>query len=357
MFLCMIIWPVQLHLAFSPGTTFFFRSEPRDVHIECETMDGANLFSYTGEEYGWLNKTYDVEENHIRAISTSDDKVVIRRVFRKKSAEAFTGGIVDPIKYTRIHITFEIEDMSMLDDAVKFSELKSWVESVVQKFVDMYRLVSQEVDLTRPQMDDAPAIDVWVADKYKFNASGSDVTFRIHNRRLNWTNTSKTIHFKQDMSEENFKGLVGLLHSGEDVRLYDRLLLDSKEQSFVRGDHDLAIVIAETAFEAFLQSRLISWCATNSQTTLKVGRGKGEKDLPYQEAIESAQVRDNLDYVQTLTNKNIKGGAEHSNWLKYAYQARNKIIHRGIRGATHDDAGKAFTSVIAFRQLIDRTLK
>lgn len=206
-------------------------------------------------------------------------------------------------------------------------------------------------------MDDAPAIDVWVADKYKFDASGSDVTFRLHNRRWSWADASKTSPFKQGMSEENFKRLVGLLHSGENVRLYDRLLLDSKEQSFVRGEHDLAIVIAETAFEAFLQSSLISWCAANGPTTLKIGKGKGEKDLPYQEAIESAQVRDNLDYVQTLTNKNVKGGAEHNNWLKYAYQARNKIIHRGIRGATHDDAGKAFTSVIAFRQLIDRTLK
>jgi len=84
---------------------------------------------------------------------------------------------------------------------------------------------------------------------------------------------------------------------------------------------------------------------------------RGAKQVPCQEAIESAQVRDNLDYVRELSGQAIKGGAEHNNWFTHAYQKRNEIIHNGARGATADDAGRAFNAVVAYMTLINGVLK
>lgn len=356
MSICRVIWPVRMHLALPPQTFLDFRHEPRDVSIECEVIDGANLYSYTGEDYGWLNGTCDVEQERVKAVSPSRDKIVIRRIIRKKSDEVFSGGVVDTVKYTRVHVTFEIEDASLLDEEAKLTELRLWVESVVQKFVDLYRLVTSQVDITRPRVADAPVVDFLIAEEYQFGDSEAVVPFRGHMRRLNWEDTKNINFFKQDMSAEELEKLNSLLRGGKDVALHNQLLLDSKEQSFVRGAHDLSIMIAQTAFETFLQTKLIAWCAVKGQTTLKVGGSKRGKILPYQQAIEKAQLRELLNYVETLSKENVKGSTQHDDWEEYAYEKRNGIVHRGVRGTTQDDARKAFNSVTAYMRLIESTL-
>ncbi|MDT5059979.1 MAG: hypothetical protein QOH63_438 [Acidobacteriota bacterium] len=356
MILCTFSWPVQLHVTVPSGEGFFFRYEGRDVHIECQSLPGARLFSYMGEDYGWLTKEYEVESRYVRVVS-DDKKVPIRQIHRKKDEVPFTGGIVDLVKYTRILVTFEVEGTEVLDNETRSGELRAWVERVVHHFIDLYRLVTQEGDVTRPRMRDAPSIDVLVADDYEFNAEVLAGKFRQYKWVHAWEDASRTGHLKETMKPEMVGTLVKLLQSGFNPRVFDKLLLDSKEQSFVRDEHDLAIVVTETAFETFLQERLLAACAARGITTLTAGRGRGATQMPYRDAIERAQVRDNLDYIQNLSGENIKGGVEHTNWYTYAYEKRNEIIHSGLRGSTFDDMGKAFTAVVTYIQLIDRTLQ
>lgn len=357
MILCTFSWPIPMHLAVPQNEGFFFSMDGRNVYIYCQTLSGAKLFSYTGEEYGWLTKEYEVISRYIRAVSESDEKAPVRQIHRKKDEAAFTGGTVDSVKYTRIFVSFEVESLDVLDDETSFNELKAWVERTVQHFVELYRMTTQEGDVTRPRINDAPVIDITVADGYEFNAEVLSGDFRPYMWVQSWEETTKVALFKETMKPERVRVLLELLQGGFQPLVHDRLLLDAKEQSFVRNEHDLAIVIAETAFETFLQARLIHWCAANGKTTLKVGRGKGERDLPYQEAIEGASVSTNLDFVEEFSGQKIKGGAEYGNWHKYAYTARNGIVHLGMRGATMEDAGKAFTAVVTFIDFINHVLR
>jgi hypothetical protein len=357
MILCTFSWPIQTHLAVPQNEGFFFSMDGRNVYIDCQTLPGTKLFSYTGEEYGWLTKEYEVISRYIQVVSTSDKKVPVRQIHRKKDEASFTGGTADPVKYTRISVTFEVESTDVLDDETSFNELKAWVERVAQHFVDLYRIATQENDVVRLRIKDAPAIDVLVADDYEFNAEVLSGNFRLYKWVQSWEEATKVAHFKETMQPERTQVLLELLQSGFSPHIHDRLLLDAKEQSFVRNEHDMAIVIAETAFETFLQARLINWCAANSKATLKVGKGKGEKDLPYQEAIEGASVSTNLDFVEEFSSQKIKGGAEYGNWHKHAFTARNGIVHLGIRGAAAEDAGKAFTAVVTFIEFINQVLR
>lgn len=357
MILCTFSWPILMHLAVPQDEGFFFNWSGRDVHIECQTLPGARLFSYTGDEYGWLTKGYEVVSRYINGVTNSGERFPVRQIHRKESEVPFTGGTVDPVKYTRVLVTFEVEGTHVLDDEARVRELEVWVEGAVQHFVDLYRMVTQEADVTRPCLTDAPLVDVLVADDYEFNAEVVSGEFRPYKRVHRWEDAAKTARAKSPMPRDRAEVLLKLLQEGFTPGLFDKLLLDSKEQSFIRGEHDLAIAIVETAFEAYLQQRLLEACAAKGVTTLTSGRGKGAKQVPYQEAIESAQVRDNLDYVQELSGQAIKGGVEHNNWFTHAYQKRNEIIHSGARGATADDVGRAFTAVVAYMKLIDAVLK
>lgn len=357
MILCTFSWPILVHLAVPQQEGFFFSVEGRNVYVDCQTLPGAKLFSYTGEEYGWLTKEYELVSRYVNAVSKGNEKAPVRQIHRKKEESLFTGGTVDPVKYTRIFVTFEVEGTEVLDDEARFDELKDWVERVVQHFVDLYRMVTQENDVTRPRLTDAPVIDVMVADRYEFSANAFGGDFRPYKWVQSWAERTNTAHFKDTMTPDGARLLLELLQCGFSPLVSDKLLLDAKEQSFVRNEHNMAVVIAETGFETFLQMLLINWCSANGKTTLKVGRGKGEKELPYQEAIESASVSTNLDFVEEFSGQKIKGGVQYGNWYKYAYQARNGIIHLGARGTSADDAGKAFNAVVTFMEFIKQVLK
>src|SRR5205085_11480907 len=121
----------------------------RDVHIECLTLSGARLFSYTGVEYGWLTKESEVVSRYINGVTESDERVPVRQIHRKEAEVPFTGGTVDPVKYTRVLVTFEVESTDVLDDEMRVAELEVWLEGVVQHFVDLYRMVTQEADVAR----------------------------------------------------------------------------------------------------------------------------------------------------------------------------------------------------------------
>jgi hypothetical protein len=76
-------------------------------------LPGARLFSYTGEEYGWLTKGYEVFRRQIRGVREGRKEVRLRQVRRREAEVLFTGETVNPVKYTRVLVTFEIEGTHM----------------------------------------------------------------------------------------------------------------------------------------------------------------------------------------------------------------------------------------------------
>jgi hypothetical protein len=293
MILCLFSLSLQTHLEIPDDSGFFIHMSERDVNIRCITMDGAKLFSYTGEEYGWLTGDYEVEPFQVRKVR-AEQKAILRTFYRKKVAGPSTGGTVDPVKYTRIELAFEVDSLDVLDDEDRFNELKSWVEGVLRYFVNTYRLVTQEEDVTKPTIGDAPIVDIFISDNYEFTSGGTNAKFRPYKQLYNWMNPTKTGHLKEVMTDESARKLASLLESGAPIQLFQQLLLDAKELSHVRGEHDLAIIVIENAFEVFLQQRLVSACEARGRTELPYGRGRGETLINYIEAIEKGGVKDAL---------------------------------------------------------------
>lgn len=356
MLLCTVSLPLQSHLGL-PDTAFFFSADNRNICIQCRTIKVAQLFSYTGEDYEWLTKEEGIEQLHLAAVSEEGERVFIRQVHRKTNDESFSGGVIDLKKYTLIQMSFEIEGTDVIDDEVKFAELKKWVSSIIQRFVDLYRMVSQESDVTGFQLEEVPIMDVWIANEYKFTSNEIDAKQDLYTRIWDWSGTRKTNYFKKVLPEQAIHLFGYLLKRGVPLRLFEQLLLECKEQSQARGQHELAIVNAGTAFEAFLKERLTHECEAHGITQLPFGRKNAKIQIDYKEAIEKGNVREDLlEHVEMISAQKIKGGTEYTNWFNHAYKPRNEIIHQGKRGFIEDNAGKAYMAVAAYIDMINKIL-
>lgn len=356
MILCRFDIPLQTHVEIPGDSGFFFPTEERDVTIHCETKDGAKLFSYTGEQLGWLTNEYEIETFAVR--KTRDQQhAMLRTIYRRKDGDLFEGGTVDPIKYTLMHVMFELDSTELLTDEIQWKKLIQWTQSVISHFINAYRLVTQEEDVVNPRLIDSPVLEVFISKKYEFTSEGCTGEFQPFKRQYFWMNPLTSGHLKPRMSDDQARELSKLLQTGASIPLFQQLLADAKELSHIRGQHDLAIIVIENAFEVYLQQRLISACESRGITDLPYGRGRGETEINYTEAIEKGGVKEYLiPYVERLAGATVKGGAEYQSWHELTYTKRNDIIHRGARGADADHAGKAFMAVVSLIALIEGLL-
>jgi hypothetical protein len=317
-------------------------------------LEGARIFSYTGSDYGWLTRDASKLDYRITA-KRGEEEIPFRLIHIEDENGPFTGGVVDRAMYSRIEISFELPNIDVLKDKASSEALKAWVETAARNFTDWYRVATNESDVARVRMADAPIVDIWTADDYTFSAAESSGRFVRYARRLNWAPPEAGELFKQSTAASVISNIDGLLKRGDGVPLYLRLLLDAKEQAHLRQEYDLSIVVSQTALEAFLQQRLHSLCTQRS--IVELPRRTGSKTDAFAEAIERGNVKaDLLRWAKQLSGADIQGSTEYAAWESGAYTPRNAVVHRGQRGATAADAKVAFESVMNLIALLERVV-
>ncbi len=146
-------------------------------------------------------------------------------------------------------------------------------------------------------------------------------------------------------------------------RIAERLLLDKNLRTFevminagkkffiYDEDYPLAILMFGTAFETFVQFRLIELCEKRGIDQLPTNSGKTK---PYLEAIEKGNVGYLLEKnLCDLTGiKNIRAKQVCKEWDENAYKKRNRIIHRGDTNFSREDAKDAYLAVVSFIEFI-----
>jgi hypothetical protein len=182
-----------------------------------------------------------------------------------------------------------------------------------------------------------------------------DAKFTAVERHFQWLPPALTGASKRLLSREKLDGLILLLDQGLAQELFRELLLEARELSFVNGNNRLALVIAQTAFETYIQWRLILECKHRNIATLTPTRGK-KSDV--ETAIAKGDLRDALlgEFMPLLVEGSAKECSEHQEWCKTAYVPRNQIVHRGCVNITEPEAENAFESVVKYCVYIDRML-
>ncbi len=358
MVLVRMIRPIEANLLVPDDTIFFIRETPRNIWIRLSRAEGARLYSYTGENFSWIPGMPGVNmdlDNRVNAVGPEGQEVAVRTIRGTIADGRFQGGTWDSEHYTWAEIAFEIDDEAILDDDEQYQELKRWTESVLQNLVHLYQLVTGEADVAGTRIDHSAVVDVWVANRYTFTPNRMEADFRLKGAWLSWSSALKPF-FKPLIHADKLAYLCGLVQGRVQPKVWQRLMLEAVGLSQNRGEHDLAIVTLETAFEIYFKEILQAYCESRNVLELPDKRGRGPNTLDRDEAMDRADVRELFRFVKYLTGADVRGGREGQAWYDNAYEPRNQIAHGGTRGYSEDDVRAALEAVNSLMTVIDRTL-
>jgi len=271
----------------------------------------------------------------------------------------WVGGTVEYVRYTRLEVVFEVEDLEELENASAFEDLRAWVAGAVQNFVDLYRMAAQEDDVMRPSAYDLTYVVPFVADGYSVDLDGCEASFHLHKPITTWRPLNVSGHGKPELASDKFELLRDMVRHGYVLPLHYRLLLDAKEQAHIYQQYNLAVVLLSTAFEAFLRERLAQVCPVQKVSFLQspASPKKQGKFLPFLDAIDRGSVKEDLlTYVEQLSGRRVRDSAEHSIWDRDAFKARNRIAHGVESRVTDAESRAAGEATTAYMALIDSAL-
>ncbi len=319
----------------------------------CRRRSGREIFSYTENPQEWLAGGTGFRSYRVTSYRGSEERLAREIIWRGGGDPFACGGVVDAVSFVILEIAYEIADTAEL--ATDDGQAASYrlVDDVVRDLTYLFRAVGQDDDIPSLSLQDAAAIYVDVAEDFRFEGTGWAGRFRGVTRHVNWVGTRQRNLWKPELTPaevERFQRLSSQ-HGNPSVEL--RLLLDAKEASHMQDDHDGAIVLMGTAFEAGTKSAILGGCANRGVVTLTIGRG--EDRAPVTEAVEHGGLtRHLMEYVTQLGGLDVKQRPEYTSWYNQAYQPRNTILHQGYRGSSAQEARAAFEATDTLLALIHR---
>ena len=356
MVMCMVRYSVPIALRL-PDEAFAFEREGHRAWIRCASAAGEALFSYARGMHDWICRSSGYESFVVTSINKLGAREVARTVRYPGGKTVFEGGgFIDPLTYTIMEVVVEVQESPVTDEAVSW--LLDYGGQAADWFLSMYRLAFQDATAMNLTMRDSSVVEIRSADA-PVGTDPMNLDFELIKVRFNWVDPFKSGRVKPPGSSESVGLLARLISSGRQLRLHERLLLDAKEQGHVHGACDLTVVLAETAFEVFSREALLRACRQRGTLTLPVGRGKGTVEKPFTDAIAAGQVRGDLlhRYVPMITGSSVTDSSEYAAWVRDAFKLRNEIVHEGRRNVSNDEAGAAFTAVVALISRMEHVLK
>jgi len=346
--LCMFDFPINSSIMLPSETGFYYKYSGRNVFIRCIPLTGKNTFSYLNKD----NLSNNEVKVNVSTISNKNKDAPVKSFFLSNQDGIYNGGFIEPKKFTRMQIYFEIDSIQLIKEENELKNIELWIASLVHDFIDLYRLHTNETDVVRPKLNDSSVIEILCADKYKFEPDIIEGNFKMVHRIFNWDNNTKAGHIKKLVTSEIIHDFASDLKTGLRPKIYQKLLLDAREQSLHREDHDFSVVITEIAFETSLKEFLYDFCSITGKQELVVGKGKDQKIQKYTEAIENSNVSDALNIINNIFGENLKGTKEYNDWYSHTYFKRNEIIHKGKFETDENDAKKAFIATATFIDFI-----
>lgn len=353
MILCSLKIPLENHISVPDGSFFNFILNDELVGIKVSTIQGKKIISYR-EDLEWLNTKLGLRAEIIAKKSKNED-VILNVYFDNGGIQG--KGYLQPNKFTILDFYFEAENRDMvLDDGIH-ERIKDKVQTYLDYFISHYLEISCDNDIGNINLSDVPVITFYSSEKYIFTKKQLSGDFNFEKNVFNWYDTERTGHLKDDFPIDWCQFFQGRLESAVSVPIFNQLLIDAKRQSYFYNNQELALVLCESAFETFVSSSVLQCAAHAGVNEIEVGRGRSKGLKGVDELVENESISVLLDSLNSFIPENIKSTNEHREWHVYAYEPRNKIIHRGYSGVTKSEVNKAFNSVNAYMQLIKRNLR
>ncbi len=220
-------------------------------------------------------------------------------------------------------------------------------------FVYAYRIFSMDSDIKKPRLEKIPLINIYIAKDYEFNSKGYSGNFELFKQTFQWKEYRAKGHIKKPIKEDVLNNLITYLKEGHKPKIYEKLLLDSKEYSILYQENDLSIILTEVAFEIFIKDVLINYCEAKSINQLEIKKGKKSSEkVDYTIAVDKYDVSESIDVLSALIGHRLKSFKEYNSWNSDAYRKRNDIIHKRKLGFKEDDSSRAWLATTKYIKVI-----
>lgn len=269
--------------------------------------------------------------------------------------DPFVAHATDFTGYTLVALSFEIELAQDQPDPDTLSSLETSALERVRYFLAHYATHSPELHVYLPKGDETPGIEVSLASDYIFTTEEVEGHFRVVSRSIRVPGPTAVGYHPELLETSRLEALSRCVAEGRPVYPHQELFLEARAFIYVHANPRLALVLAETAFEVFLQFRLIMACERRGITHLPVGRGAGRATKLPREAIGEANLRDEQlgTYCNLFVRTSIKASPQYQEWLSHTYEPRNAIVHGGHSAVTDEEAVKGIQAAMALANFID----
>src|SRR5262245_14877885 len=216
-----------------------------------------------------------------------------REGFLTEDPYVFLGSVTEYIDCTFFHVHFEIDPPSPEGDEQRQNDLKKTALKVVQRLIGVYREMAGDPDVFSPDEYDSLSVDLLIAERdYTFKEGGGEIRgdFRRVASTIQWDPLEKSGREKlSSLPQEWLDKFQDRLEIDKDLPLYVELLMSGKEYAHLHRDYRMAVVMIQSAFEVFLQDRLLEEYKTRGIPHVWVRQGRsGPIRKPIEEAIPSA---------------------------------------------------------------------
>ena len=353
------VFPFKLSL---PRAGFWVRYQGRPYHVCVFNTDGLKSYTYTGQQEG-QDPNKEKGGHFLVDVGFHDGKKEKHRegFFIDNDPYLFLRKIIDYVGYTFLHVTFEVSPPSPEGDEQRQKDFTKTALKVAGQFINVYRELAGDPDISSPSEYDSPGIEICVSTGgYVFEEDGYvNGQFRLLSRTVQWDSLEKTGREKPILlTQEQLDNLSQRLKEDTGFPLYTELLLNGKEYAFLHRNCRMSVVAVQSAFEVFLQRRLLDEYSIRGISEITVRQDGGSVKKPVEEVIPSASVRELLEtYWKKLCGKSVKANQKYQRWHKEAYERRNQIIHSGRLEVSESDARNAFEATLEYMNYLEKALK
>jgi hypothetical protein len=260
---------------------------------------------------------------------------------------AFLPDAAGNLPYTLATVTFQV---SLRSENPRPSELRAMRTGALARlryFLGHYAAVTGDLYIFAPGGDESHGYEVSLARNSAHTRSETSGQFRT----VQLTPRPSRMGLQPaPLPGATVDALMARLATDVATPPHVELLLEARNLLRFQANPRLAVVAAEDAFEAYLESQLVQGCTASGMATLPLGPGVCTHMAPVLQAIRaSSLIQEKLgEYCLLLTGVDPRTSTEYSRWRSRTYNPRNQIIQQGRTDVTVGQAQAAIDAAAAF---------
>lgn len=337
-------YALPIALGLPEDVVFNFMYNGVSVLIKCKDIEGISLTSYITKDLNWLNTA-----NHFALVTSQNqhgDKIQAVKLYLDETKDLKSNGYEEIAQHTIIDISLNaiVEEIAI-----------PLAKQVVEYFIDTYRYILNEENLPFVSTKDSKVIMLF--DSTDIENIKLDENFVSYSSQ--WHDPFRKGLRTRSVDTNKLPMFNHYLNSPTQIPMWLKILINAKDQSIVSGNHDMSIILIETAFECFVQSLLLEGCTKRNIIELVYRKGKGkEEKKDAVKAIQESNIKKLLtDYVFQVFNVKINDTKYYIQWDIEVNDLRNGIIHRGKAGYDEATAKNSCEVAYAFINFLEEVLK